>query len=151
MELTSLSVARAWRDALRGDAGLNDYCQREFGALPRLYLGVDERNLPGAADAPYVALVPFGTRGGPEADQARAVVRVAVGARLGGAQAPSEREVEYTGYARMEEELWPLVLAVLTAAGPDTAPATVDTGMDAMSRDYLELRAECVVVRDNVI
>ncbi|MGE4471116.1 MAG: hypothetical protein AB7D47_13360 [Desulfovibrio sp.] len=151
MRMTSLAVAKGWRDALRGCAALNDYCMERFGRLPRLFLGVDERDLPGAGEAPYVALAPFGVRGGPETGETRITVRLAVGAVLGGTEHLSERETEYPAYARMEEELWPLVLGAIQAADPEAAPATVETEMDALSREFLELRAECVVTLENTI
>lgn len=155
MTLTSLSCARAWRDSLRSCIALNEYCLERFGQEPRLYLGVDFRDLPGSKQAPYIALVPFGTRGGPTALQTEASVRVAVGANYSSdPERPSEREFEFTAYHEMEEDLWPIVLQALIDAGGDLAPDEVDLEMDpqgVLGKDYLELRAEVRVTRDNTI
>jgi hypothetical protein len=62
-------VVALWRDTIIADATLAGYCTGTLGAALNVYVGVDEKNPPKIGNAPFLVIVPIGTRPGYQEDQ----------------------------------------------------------------------------------
>lgn len=151
MTLTSTQLAEAWAASLESCVALNNYCHENFGKPPTIFLGLDVRDMPGAKDAPYVALVPFGVKGGAEADRTEISVHVAVGAEYKTKPTTTGRIVRSLAGERMEEELWPLVRQALEDSGSDFVPQEFEFEMGAAAAGFMELRAALIVTEDTTL
>lgn len=148
MTMTSSRIAAAWALALESCVALNDYCQEQFGVLPAIFEGLDVSDLPGAKDAPYVIIAPFGVKGGPEAERTEIAVHVACGALYRTRPGTAGRITRITSGTRMEEEFWPLVRQALEDSGADVAPQEIEFEMDAPDDGFVELRAAITITED---
>ena len=65
--LTPYSIALTWATALRADASLKDWSEKQFGRAPVISVGINFRRPPSERDAPFIAIIPEGT-GAAESD-----------------------------------------------------------------------------------
>lgn len=65
--LTPYSIALIWASALRADASLKEWSEKQFGRAPSMSVGINFRRPPSERDAPFIALIPEGT-GAAESD-----------------------------------------------------------------------------------
>ena len=65
--LTPYSIALTWATALRADASLKDWSEKQFGRAPLISVGINFRRPPSECDAPFIAIIPEGT-GAAESD-----------------------------------------------------------------------------------
>ena len=59
--LTPYAITAVWANALRADASLKDWAEKQFGRSPAISVGINFRRPPSERDAPFIALIPEGT------------------------------------------------------------------------------------------
>jgi hypothetical protein len=52
------TIVAKWRDALKDDAAINDFCQTNFGKTPVIFVGLDLENPPTLNDCPLIIIRP---------------------------------------------------------------------------------------------
>ena len=115
-------ITSKWRDTLQASTSIQNYCTTKYSKTPKIYVGINGKQMPADADCPLIILYPGAKSEGPELQEY--TYKLTVGwTILQAAITTTNNITEYSG-ARECDELGQLIyleLAGLSAKNPISA------------------------------
>lgn len=112
-------ILALWAGAVHDDSGLQGWCTANLGALPKVYEGMEDKDVPGETDAPFVGMSADGKDVGEEARVWVYGLRV-ICAIVAATRTVADRRYTYTG-VRLMEQFETAVFDVLETASGNVA------------------------------
>ncbi|MEN6411983.1 MAG: hypothetical protein ABFC84_04335 [Veillonellales bacterium] len=112
-------ITSKWRDALQASTPIQNFCTTKFNQAPKIYVGINGKNLPAAADCPLIILYPGAKLEGLELQEY--TYKLTVGwIILRDAATTTNNVIEYSGVAECDQlgQLIYQELAGLNAKNP---------------------------------
>lgn len=51
-------ILNRWRDAIQSSQAIREYCIAKYGRVPKIYIGMNGKQLPADSDCPFIVLYP---------------------------------------------------------------------------------------------
>ncbi len=96
------NILTTFRDLLLNSSELSNWCSTNYGAEPKIFVGMDKQNPPGKKDAPFVMIRPGAANEGQEVDNFGYKIQVDW-ALSDDSREENGRAIEYTGQYKLDE------------------------------------------------
>jgi hypothetical protein len=128
--LNLYAIASKWRDVLKNDQDIIDFCQLKYGKNHTIFMGLDIKNPPKKDDCPYIIINPESKSEG--GDQSEYPYSVFVGAGIFNDQKTiTDNVVEMNGMQEISDFLQ-LILAKIAEASPSNPIARCDLSVNSI-------------------